>query len=338
MTKKELINYISGLSGKEERERVLLWINQNPNNLKYFTQLKSIWVKSNLPQSVASEEELQEFYKKVATTNRPATNRFKGYFWAASIAALLLLIVNILQFINSSGEGEQSGRITLKESAPEQLHTLYTNNGVKANVILPDGSSVWLNSASRLTYPSQFEGATREVHVKGEALFDVVSDSLKPMIVNTDRGFMVEVVGTKFNIRAYDGDNEAQTTLISGSVKLTREVKGGKREVIAHLKPKESFIVREKESPIVLKQTDTTKQIAWKNGLLIFEATPLPEVITKLERWHGTKFIVEDPSVLTAKLTANFRSESIVQIMEMIRFCTHLEYSIEENTVTIFKK
>jgi len=186
--------------------------------------------------------------------------------------------------------------------------------------------------------PDRFQGATREVMIAGEALFDVVKDSLKPMVVNTNRDFKIEVLGTKFNVRTYENDYEAQTTLISGSINLIREIKKGERVIIAQLKPTESFVIRDKNAPVLIKQIDTTKQMAWKQGLLIFESTPMDEVIKKLERWHGTQFIIEDYDILKTRLTANFRSESIVQIMEMIKFCTPIEYTIKENIVTLNKK
>ena len=345
MTKKLLIRYIKGAAGEHEKREVLEWIGKNPDNLKYFIGLKNLWVYNNMPQSFATLSEMKEVSRITGSRVRrlynplfKKSNRRYVILTAASVA--LLLAVNIWQFVeNRELKVELTvPRITLAEVPSEQKHTLYTNNGVKGYVELPDGSKVWLNSASRLTYPDRFQGATREVLVAGEALFEVVRDTLKPMIVNTNRDFMIEVLGTKFNIRSYDNDYEAQTTLISGSINLIREKNRGERELIAHLSPKESFVIRDKNAPILIKQIDTTKQIAWKNGQLIFESTPMPEVLKKLERWHGTKFIIVDEDILQTKLTANFRSESIVQIMEMIKFCTSIDYSVTENIVTLHKK
>lgn len=345
MTKKLLIKYIKGVAGEGEKREVLEWIERSPDNLKYFMELKNLWVYNNMPQSFATLSEMKEASKITGSRlgrlyNPVFKKRNRRYVLLAAASVVLLLTVNIWQFLENRELKVELAipRVTLAEVPSEQKHTLYTNNGVKGYVELPDGSKVWLNSASRLTYPDRFNGATREVLVAGEAFFEVVKDSLKPMIVNTNRDFMIEVLGTKFNIRSYDNDYEAQTTLISGSINLIREKNRGERELIAHLSPKESFVIRDKNAPVLIKQIDTTKQIAWKNGQLIFEATPIPEVLKKLERWHGTKFIIVDPDILNAKLTANFRSESIVQIMEMIKFCTSIDYSVTENIVTLHKK
>jgi len=359
MTKNLLLKFITGAAQESEKRAVLEWISKNPNNLRYFTGLKNLWVYNNMPLSPATLEEMKEaslITDKYSHSNSYSREKidlietkseikikrspFNRYVILAAASVAILLTVNILQFLkNRSLTIEaQVPVIALSEIPFESKHTLYTNNGVKGFVELPDGSKVWLNSATTLTYPDKFQGATREVMVAGEALFEVVKDSLKPMIVNTNRDFKIEVLGTKFNVRTYENDYEAQTTLISGSINLIREINKGEREIIAHLKPTESFVIRDKNAPVLIKQVDTSKQIAWKQGLLIFESTPMDEVIKKLERWHGTQFIIEDYDILKTRLTANFRSESIVQIMEMIKFCTPIEYTIKENIVTLNKK
>lgn len=359
MTKNLLIKFISGDAQESEKRAVLEWISKNPDNLRYYTGLKNLWVYNNMPVSPATQDEmkgaalitdnysLNSIYssdkKDISDSSagfKIKKSRINRYAVVAAASVAILLTVNILQFLkNRSLTIEaQVPVIALSEIPFEHKHTLYTNNGVKGFVELPDGSKVWLNSATTLTYPDKFQGATREVMVAGEALFEVVKDSLKPMIVNTNRDFKIEVLGTKFNVRTYENDYEAQTTLISGSINLVRDIKNGKREIIAQLKPKESYVIRDNNAPLFIKQVDTSKQIAWKQGLLIFESTPMNEVIKKLERWHGTQFIIKDYDILKTRLTANFRSESIIQIMEMIKFCTPIDYTIKENIVTLNKK
>ncbi|MDP3453148.1 MAG: DUF4974 domain-containing protein [Bacteroidales bacterium] len=340
MTKNLLIKYIAGTVQENEKRAVLEWIGKNPDNLKYFIELKNIWVYNNMPDSHATIDEMKMVSTITGNNFKYKKSSSKVYFLLAAASVAILITLNIFQYIRnlSLANVVKEPIVSLSDIPFEHKHTLYTNNGVKGYVELPDGSKVWLNSATTLTYPDKFAGATREVMVAGEALFEVVKDSLKPMIVNTNRDFKIEVLGTKFNIRSYDNDYEAQTTLISGSINLIREVKKGKREIIAQLKPTESFVIRDKNAPILIRQIDTSKQIAWKQGLLIFESTPMDEVIKKLERWHGTQFIIKDYDILKTKLTANFRSESIIQIMEMIRFCTPIDYTIKENIVTLNKK
>jgi ferric-dicitrate binding protein FerR (iron transport regulator) len=260
--------------------------------------------------------------------------------YAAASVIVILLGLNLFYLSNKPiiNEEPKQERILLSSIPVEFKHVLFTNNGVKGYVKLPDGSTVWLNSASRIEYPDKFLGSTREIDISGEAFFDVVSNPNKPMIVSTNKNFKVEVLGTKFNIRSYENDTEAQTTLFSGSIKLTRRLPSSGREVTTLLRPKESFVLRDYMAPVLIKQSDTSKQVAWKEGKLLFDSTPMLEVIKKLERWHGTEFIVKDQEVLDYKITANFRSESIVQIMEMIQFCSLINYKVVGNQVTISKR
>lgn len=343
MTKQLIIKFISGKATESEQQSVLEWVALSSNNLKYFITLKNLWVSQNMPNSKASALEVDKIKTVIKTSSKQIKKSplkiIVRYAVAASIIVLLgLNLAFLIKNIPAKEEANDRERILLSHLPEEYKHTLYTNNGVKGYLRLPDGSQVWLNSASKIEYPDKFVGDTREVELSGEAFFDVISNPEMPMIVNTNKDFRVEVLGTKFNIRSYDNDNEAQTTLFSGSITLTRKLQNSDREVITQLSPKESFVIRDKKAPLLIKQADTTKQKAWKEGKLLFESTPISEVIKKLERWHGTEFKVIDSEVLNYKITANFKSESIIQIMEMIQFCSFVDYSLEGNRVTLRKR
>lgn len=342
MTKQLIIKYISGKATESEQQSVLDWVALNNDNFKYYITLKNLWVSQNMPNSKASASEIVQIKNSINSSSKQSNkfsfNTIIKYAVAGSIIILLGLNLNFLIRNKHPQVSTDRERILLSYLPQEYKHTLYTNNGVKGYVRLPDGSQVWLNSASKIEYPDKFSGDTREVEISGEAFFDVISNPEMPMIVNTNKDFRVEVLGTKFNIRSYDNDNEAQTTLFSGSITLTRKLGNSTRELITQLSPKESFIIRSKQAPLLIKQADTTKQKAWKEGKLLFESTPISEVIKMLERWHGTEFQVLDDEVLNYKITANFKSESIIQIMEMIQFCSFVDYSLNGNKVTLRKR
>lgn len=344
MTKKLIIKYLSGNASKEDEQAVLEWVNKNEDNLKYFITLKNLWIYQNMPVSTAVPAELEEIKKITNSSVHKWKSRSKIFSFLPYAAALIIILLGLDLFFTLDNRSrielasKQDKVYPLSEIPVSYKHTLYTNNGVKGFVKLPDGTKVWLNSASKLVYPDKFLGSTREVEVSGEAFFDVTHNPQKPMIVSTNRNFKVKVLGTKFNIRSYDNDNEAQTTLFSGSIKLISKTPSSDKEVITQLSPTESFVIRDKSTPVLIKQIDTSKQIAWKEGKLIFESAPMDEVIKKLERWHGTEFIVRDKDILRYKITANFKSESIVQIMEMIKFCSLIDYSVSGNRVTIYKR
>ena len=341
MTKKLIIKYISGKVSEEEEKMILDWVNKSEENLKYFISLKNLWMLQNMPESSADSLQMEDAKKIIESScSKRNTFKFPALYKYAAAVIVILLALNLYFVIDGKTKVMQKQAVVYPLSAipAEYKHTLYTNNGIKGYAELPDGSKVWLNSASKLVYPDRFLGDTREVELSGEAFFDVVRNPQKPMIVNTNRRFKIEVLGTKFNVRSYDNDNESQTTLISGSIKLIQKDSVSGKEIVTHLNPKESFLIRDNRIPVLIKQVDTTKQIAWKRGKLIFDETPMSEVIKMLERWHGKEFIVKDPEILNYKITANFKSESIVEIMEMIKFCTMIDYSIQNNCVLVRKK
>ena len=260
---------------------------------------------------------------------------YKTLFYSAAAIVLLLIALNISLIVYKVPVGnipEQDRRIMLSEYPSEYKHTIYTNKGIKAYAELPDGSRVWLNSDSKITFPDTFLGPTREIALSGEAFFDVIKDSLRPMIITTNRDLEVKVLGTKFNLKSNDNDSEARITLVSGVVEVIT-IKRVANKVLQSsiiLNEQQSYIISDQKPPTFVEVSDTVRQTAWKNGRIIFDYTPLDEVIKQLERWHGVEFLVEDTAAYTTKLTAEFEQESIVQIMEMLKFCSRIDYRMPD--------
>ena len=344
MKKELLLKYIKGEAAKHEETEIYDWIGKSPDNERYFVLLNNLWISQNISNNKASDAVLEVI--RLLTTSR--IYFFKRYIKYISYAAVAIAVLSIglnLFLIDSNSRlvKEYGDRpVRLSQLSEESRHEIYTEKGVKAKITLPDGSAVWLNSDTRITYPDKFASDIREVHFSGEAYFDVVSDSLRPLVISTNKDFKIEVLGTRFNVRSYDNDNEAQTTLYSGSLNVVSKgassTFGKVKEIVTTLKPSESCIIRAKQNPILIKPADANKQVAWKEGRIIFESTPLSEVIKMLERWHGTEFLVKDPSIYRFDITARFRSESIVQIMEMIKYCALIDYTIDSNKVVLYRR
>lgn len=343
MKKELLLRYIKGEATNKEEREILEWVGKSRENERYFVMLNNLWISQNISDKKASDQELEAIVK-LTTGKKVFGGRFRRYLPYVAAAVILLSVgLNFLLFngtVSPTKKGDDPVRMAYLPT--EYKHEIYTEKGVKARVILPDGSKVWLNSDSRMVYPDRFESDIREIDFSGEAYFDVVRDSLRPLVINTNKDFKVEVLGTKFNLKSYDNDAEARTTLYSGSVNIVSKVPGGKlkndKEVVTKLKPLESCIIRDKQNPIHIKPENPEKQTAWKDGRIIFESTPMSETIKILERWHGVEFEVKDKSVYTFDITARFKSESIVQIMEMIKYCALIDYSIDSNKVVLYRR
>lgn len=344
MTKELLIKFIERRVSEQEQAQVLSWINRNKQNEEYYISLKNLLVMQSLSDERTLPQELEEIRTltgcRAGQENhlKISAGKFLFYRWASLAACVLLALSVSFNFIkwNHKEVANVKRIVALSELPASQKNYYYTVKGAKARLELPDGSVVWLNSDSKLTYPCRFEGDTREVELSGEAFFEVVKNPEIPMVVNTNRNFTIKVYGTTFNVRSYDNDIKATTTLYDGSIELiTKDRKG--EEKITQMLPNQIYEVADTapEKPVETHVTDITDKKAWQEGRLVFDNTPMGEVIKSLERWHGTLFEIQDAAILDFTITATFRSESIVQIMEMLEYCALIEYSINNNTVIL---
>jgi len=161
---------------------------------------------------------------------------------------------------------------------------LATPNGGTYQVTLPDGSEVWLNAASKLTYPLRFSGTERVVTISGEAYFSVAKNAQNPFKVISKQQ-EIQVLGTAFNVSAYADEPETKTTLVQGGVQI-RNVQSG---AINRLLPNEQSIVHASSTEV--QQVDAEPYIAWKNGYFYFKHTPFEEVMRQLARWYDVEVI-----------------------------------------------
>ena len=175
------------------------------------------------------------------------------------------------------------------------LNTLSTPYGGMYRLRLPDGTGVWLNAASAITYPTAFTGAKREVRVKGEVYFEVAKDASKPFIVDVNGHSTIEVLGTDFNVDAYENEDIISTTLLQGVVKVTAGKTGDKGGQLT-LKPGQQSVMDSGAQQIgEVKNVDTDKVVAWKNGAFNFEGVPLERAMRQLARWYNLQIAYEQP-------------------------------------------
>jgi transmembrane sensor len=183
---------------------------------------------------------------------------------------------------------------------------LTTPKGRQFQLILPDGTKVWLNAASSLRYPTVFSDTGRQVEVTGEVYFEVASIQLPakggralsgqkmPFIVNVNNHAQIQVLGTQFNVNAYNDEPEVKVTLLEGAVKVKSEVGGQKSENSVILKPGEQAVSSRSNSQLTIDHSpDVAKAIAWKSGFFNFEDASLEEVMRQLERWYDIEVVYE---------------------------------------------
>lgn len=181
------------------------------------------------------------------------------------------------------GRVQYAPQADITSSTAVAYNTLTTPKGRQFQLELPDGSKVWLNAASSITYPARFTGKERHVTINGEAYFEVAKNAALPFKVTTGK-VTVEVLGTHFNINAYDDEASINTTLLEGSVKINTQ------EIIQLLQPGQQAQVRQNAIQLV-KNADVDQAVAWKNGVFSFAHAGLPAVMRQLSRWYNVEVV-----------------------------------------------
>lgn len=234
--------------------------------------------------------------------------------------------------------------------------------GSKSKVQLPDGTQVWINSGSKLTYSGSFKGSLREVFLDGEAYFDVVHDENRPFIVHTSN-IDIKVLGTTFNVKAYDVDKSIEATLIHGSIEVVNRSQPDAPKVM--LKPYEKIIFI-KNSDLAadnaellntndLKEINSSSSIliktlpknitdsgihetSWLYNKLIFDEEKMTDVATKLERWYNVKIEITDEQIKNYRISGTFIDETIEQALYDIQLLIPFKYIETNNSIIISKK
>ncbi|MFT3902404.1 MAG: FecR domain-containing protein [Niabella sp.] len=233
-------------------------------------------------------------------------------------------------------------------------NVMITKKGSRSYIELSDGTKVWLNADTKLTYGKNFDETTRDVFLTGEAYFDVRKDANRPFIVHTEN-LDIQVLGTVFNVSAYENDRTTTTTLLKGSIKAILKKNEGK-EII--LKPSEKLVVRNETGAVETRKIETTLKkiqipnivlteaeyqpdssavdVQWTKDILAFRNTRLDEIAVLLERWYGTTVVVKDPSLQERRFSGVFETETLQQVIEALAMSGKFNYSLQNNELTIY--
>ncbi|QES87851.1 FecR family protein [Rhizosphaericola mali] len=219
----------------------------------------------------------------------------------------------------------------LSKIQPTVYNTITTQNANTYKVTLPDGTIVWLNASSKLQFPVVFKEKNREVNLSGEGYFEVTKDAKHPFIVHTSHQ-NVEVLGTHFNINAYDNNPDGiTTTLLSGKIKLTDN---NIKSLSAILLPSNQISIQHNQASAIRENIDTTIVVAWKNGLFSFDNTPIHEVFGQIGRWYNAKIIFKDPlpnKLITGQI---YRNTKASEVLELLKY-EGIHSKIEGNSIIV---
>lgn len=240
--------------------------------------------------------------------------------------------------LKSEGEGNEWQQIVKTEignrsDEPDSIVTIKVQvpRGSNYKVQLEDGTMVWLNAETTIKYPSKFTGERRNVHVTGEAYFEVAHNPSRPFVITTEDDLDITVLGTKFNVCNYSDAPEVQVTLAEGSVAVRQK----DRNCI--LTPSRQAVFTRDDEQLSIREVDISKHIAWINGIFDFRSKTLSEIYSELAKWYNIEFITEDVDLSTFghfTLTAD-RGDNFTQVQEILHKITGLNYRVDGHKIYV---
>lgn len=224
--------------------------------------------------------------------------------------------------------------IDYRESSIEEevMNTLRIPRGGEYILVLSDGTKVWLNADSELSFPVKFLGKKREISLLGEAYFEVAENREKPFVIHAQEN-SVEVLGTAFNLRSYADEDRVETTLVKGSVKLNTA-----DDKTLVLSPGQQGIIAADHS-LTVKNVDTRLYTSWKDGMFTFKSMALEEIMKTFSRWYDIEVVYENEALKQLHFTGNMkRYEEINPHLRLISFTTNVDFEIEDHKILVKNK
>lgn len=313
--------FIQGNATPEDEKIIFNWIKNVPETGKRLFREKDLWDASQIGSNKLNETELEQWFILQQKLNQKKP-KFIGFREFIKIAAIVIISLGIGWF----------GRYFYMQetflSPNTELKTVEATRGQLKEIFLADGTHVWLNSDSKLSFPNQFNSNNRKIELQGEAYFAVTANEKKPFFVKT-KNHTVKVVGTHFNICEYPESHIIETTLEEGKVKI---ITGN---VIHDLLPGERSSFNTETSKVRISKTDIEIYTAWKEGRYEFRNQPLSKIFQIIERWWDVK--IDYPGKLKDDRISGVlrRYKPLEQHFELIKQLVPIKYQIHSDEVKI---
>ncbi|TPN83516.1 FecR family protein [Aquimarina algicola] len=236
---------------------------------------------------------------------------------------------------SNTGSNVKVNNKELTQSSKDNFNTVIVPYGKRTQITLAEGTKVWINSGSRLTYPVVFNGDKREVFLEGEAIFDVTHDKNKPFFVVT-KEYDVKVLGTVFNVSSYHDDAHTSTALKEGSVEIKYQGNSIFGKSSLKITPGTLAVYDNKNKTLKSKKVDVSKYMSWRDGKFIFKKQEMNVIIKKLSRYYNTKIEIKNNDLKKQTFSGHLDlKESIEKVLEVLKQSTDLEYKIEDKQIVI---
>lgn len=327
--KNHLRNFFRGGESEEGDRFIDLWyhyFDDRPDELSELDVNKKENLRVELLQEIRRAAGIPDKKLHRIGVGSSTSKRTWSYRMAAGFAVLLLALIPVFL-------------MTFQESVSESVEIITSSNpaGQSSKITLSDGSTIWLSANSTLEYPERFEGEYREVILHGEGFFDVVPNPDKPFIVKSG-DLQTTVLGTSFNIRAFEEDKDIQITVVTGRVSVGQTDAADDADTpqsVAFLYPEQQLVYNNTTRESITQQVDSRIFSSWKEGLLMFENHTLEEIANRLERWYGVEIQFTDPDLKKTRFRIMFENTSLEHALKMLQAIKDFEFKIEDRQIWI---
>ncbi|MEN8249100.1 MAG: FecR family protein [Bacteroidota bacterium] len=320
---KEILNKGRGESANEADRQEMLALFHNPG--------KEYGVKKQLLkelQSIEIDDSVVPNYKRIFSIlwrkieKQNTTNKTRNLNSFMKIVAALVIGLFVGFYVTSPNNSKEP-----------VYYVVHSPKGSVSEMLLPDGSVIFLNAGSRIKYSVEGEKGIREVFLNGEAWFDVAKNEKKPFVVHTPY-YKIIVTGTQFNVKAYETDNEVSATLEEGKI-IVNSSENLKLEKEIVLQPGEQITFNKLSKTITVKEVNTKWFTSWKDNKLVFVNMELEEFVVILERKYGVDIEVENKKILDFHIDCTIKNESILEILNIMRKTLPISYEIIGQKIVI---
>jgi ferric-dicitrate binding protein FerR (iron transport regulator) len=305
------------------------WMKSNPDKIQAVHKAREIVRQMKFREEFLSEQEMELLLGNIISHKISdeggkllGFKRARNFRWLKVAASFLVVLSFVFTY-----------RYWSAPEAPIALKKVENLKGQRTRITLPDESVVYLNASSTLTFPENFAESERTVELTGEAFFEVVKNPARPFIVKTNH-IRTVVLGTSFNVRAFDIDGSINVSLVTGKVRVVGEHSSTHNHERVLL-PGEQLTYLKADSSFVKGNFKVLDVTGWKDGVLVFDNTNFTGFIEKLEQWYGVNISVTGKPSVEWHVNGHFDNESLEEVLVGIQFVYDIDYHIANNSVTL---
>lgn len=287
---------------------------------------------SKLENESKPNESDRNVIKKHTSEKKLTTKKNRRDFPIAAVLVIFVgLLFSVFFIISQTKSSKTENKEIVKTTIIPEIITKSTPRGRKFRMNLDDGSFVHMNSASNIIYPNRFDEDSREIEIMGEAYFDIKRDEVRPFRIKV-KDYYVEVLGTSFNIQAYEDEEEFSVTVESGTVKVNFDKEGNNSVV---LEKDQKLIFNPKTNVSEIVDVESGEELSWRKGILRFDSTPLAKVEKIIERWYGVNLIIGRNDLYKKTITGIHQNKNLKSVIEALTYATGSKYTIKNNSIIL---